>query len=105
MIPSDCQKAVGKFHTFFRFFVVHLKMGMGCWCVLLLFASVESFNLILLFFVCVGACACDKGGEEVSGQPCDFASLPPPFPGFWGLNSGLQLCVATASPTLCLCQQ
>lgn len=36
-------------------------------CVLLLFASVEGFNLILLFFVCVGACASDMGGEEVSG--------------------------------------
>lgn len=67
---------------------------------LLLFASVEGFNLILLFFVCVGACACDMGGEEVSRQQCGVASLPPPFRGFWGLNSGLQLCVASASPAI-----
>lgn len=57
----------------------------------------------MLFFVCVGACVCDMGREEVRGQPCEVASLPLPLRGFWGLNSGLQLCVATVLPAAEFC--
>lgn len=65
---------------------------------LLLFASAEGFNLILLFFVVwVPVPVIWEGKRSVDNCVELLLSLPP-FRGFWGLNSGLQPCVAPASP-------
>lgn len=47
--------------------------------------------------ICVGAgMPCHVMKAEVKGQLCEVSSLCPCLCGFWGLNSGLQTCAASA---------